>query len=89
MITILIIIIIIIIIIAIKIIINSTLQPVDFFTGSTTDRSSKINIKVPTKQAAQIIQNFILILTEWKLENERFQSNRNKKEKQAMEIVFI
>ena len=49
-------------------------------------RSSKINIKVSTKQTTQIIQNFNLILTEWKLENERFQTNRKRTEKRAMEM---
>ena len=49
-------------------------------------RSSKINIKVSTKQTTQIIQDFNLILAEWKLENERFQTNRKKTEKRAMEM---
>ena len=49
-------------------------------------RSSKSNIKVSTKQTTQIIQNFNLILAEWKLENERFQTNRKKTEKRAMEM---
>ena len=48
-------------------------------------RSSNINIKEPPKQTSQIIQNFNLILAEWKLENKRFQNNRNKIEKRARE----
>ena len=32
-----------------------------------------------------MIQNFNLILTEWKLENKRFQNNGNKTEKQDKE----
>ena len=40
-------------------------------------------MKELTKQTSQIIQNFNLIFTEWRLENKSFfQNNRNKAEKQ-------
>ena len=49
------------------------------------NRSSKINIKEPAKQTSRIIQNFNFIIAEWKLENKRFQNNRNKTEQQTKE----